>query len=220
MESELAAIREAIARADAGVRQFQAEKDMHVWNYVKRQASQPEVIHKTLASIHDYLEKYYDNAESELFDLCAGHLTMAPITDSIWRMSKYGTRVKYDTVLYEWDGRRIMYVHGCSNSDHWYDDCDDFNGFSLDRDGFDAAASWWNTEISPPWQILDILDKRIAIRKGAHGGHFSDQLYGIPDEFKLLVAIFDASDYEHYLIGEDVLDRVGSLMPPKNREHM
>lgn len=60
--------------------------------------------------------------------------------------------ITYYVLMYEWDGRRIMYVRANRNCDH-YDATrsPDFNGFDMDE-SMDIGRNWfdfWFTEPLP-----------------------------------------------------------------------
>lgn len=203
------------------IQALEKDKDDLTWAYVHRQASDSAFMDKTMDEIFTYLAKHY-NPETikDFIGLCKENLTMTPVKTTLYRISKYSTRVKYDTVLYEWKGKRVMYVRASCNCDNYYKDCDTFNGFSLDefeftRSDFDALA-WWKTDTMPTNYTIDTLvEKRIqsSDKRPARIG-FDKCVADIPEEYKLIVALFDMSEGNYpYLIGEDKIEDVVCLLP-------
>jgi hypothetical protein len=196
------------------------EEDALTWTYVHTQASSPDFITVTLDKIRQYHSDHnFAGSINEFIALCKEHLTMAPIKSRIYRISKYGTRVAYDTVLYEWKGKRIMYVRADENCDHYYKDCQYFNGFSLEELEITHSdfpqIGWWKMEEQPRLQIGDAIEKCVKSSVGRPACiRFDDHLAGIPDEYKLIVTLFDMCDTRyHYLLGEDLIEDVEACCP-------
>jgi hypothetical protein len=206
---------------EIAIKALEKDKDDLTWAYVHKQASNLDFIEKTMNEISTYLGKHYDpESVKEFIELCNMNLVMAPIQTHVFRISKYNTRVGYNTVLYQWKGKRIMYIRASSNCDNYYEGCDDFNGFSLRDFEFSHAdfpqLAWWKTDELPSNYTIDTLvEKRIkssSNRPKPIG--FDKCVADIPDEYKLIVALFDLSDIGYpYLIGEEKIKDVGCLLP-------
>jgi hypothetical protein len=196
------------------------EEDTLTWTYVHTQASTPDFISTTLNKVRKYHSEHYTAGSfNEFIALCKDHLTMAPIKSRIYRISKYGTRVAYDTVLYEWNGKRIVYMRADENCDHYYKDCQYFNGFSLEELEISYSdfpqIGWWKMEELPTCKVKDAIEKCVksSVRGAARIG-LDAHLASIPDEYKLIVTLFDMCDsMYHYLLGEDLIEDVVCLMP-------
>jgi hypothetical protein len=194
-------------------------KDMNdelTWKYVHRKASDPTQIAETLDTISKYLAKYYDSY-SDFIDLCKANLTMVPVYETIFQMSEYHTRIKYDTVLYEWAGKRVMYVRASKNWEHYHKSCDYWNGFSFESFDFDDLQNpsypWWKTETD--FLLMDHLEHQIELSasKRRSKPSFSEHVRGIRDQYKLLAALFDQSDYSHSVIGDGKIPGVYRFLP-------
>jgi hypothetical protein len=214
LKAKLKANREAIQA-------LEVDTDQLTWAYVHGYASNPTCVDDALKEIKDYLAAHYP-AESitEFIEMCKKNLTMAPIKTRIFRISKYNTRVKYDTVLYEWNGKRVMYVRASGNCDNYYAECDAFNGFRLNdfestRGEFPSLA-WWKTDEPPiPYAINTLVENRIrsSLCRPAPIG-FDTCVADIPEAYKLVVALFDLSDGDyHHLLREDKIEDVACVMP-------
>ncbi len=196
------------------IKKLKETNDELTWKYVNRKASDPYLISKTLGNISDYLGKYY-NSYSEFIELCRENLTMTPICQYIFGIdSKRNVRIKYDTILYEWNGKRVMYVRASKNWDMYNKDCNYRNGF--DFNAFDdiefPCETWWKTETD--FRLMDHIEYQIELT--AHKRpktSFADHVRGIRDQYKLIVALFDQSDYSHALLGSGDIPDVYSFMP-------
>lgn len=187
-----------------------------VGQYVKSQATKN--VHEVIDKIKIYLEKHYI-VDSDFIDLLRANITMVPITSRISRITKYNTRVFYDTVLYEWNGKRIMYIRADPNSDNYYKECDDFNGFEIDPSDFDCDEryyTWWktDTDVHPEYKVEHAIEKVIKSTRSSSSRNYNDYIVGIPDMFKIIVVIFDLINGYPYLIGEDILPRDYDFLPP------
>lgn len=213
-------IRSKLKQNQLAMLDLENERDELTWAYVHAQASTPEFITKTLEKIETYLADHYSfKSYNKFIALCKEHLTMAPIKGKVYRISKYGTRVSYNTILYEWCGKRITYVRVSENCDHYYEGCDYFNGFHLNdfeltRSEF-SPIGWWNMKDKPVYTIVDTIEKRIkASSKNIKGFSFIEQLNSIQDEYKLIVALFDSCDsIYYYLLDEDLIEDVEAFCP-------
>lgn len=187
------------------IKKLKETNDEMTWKYVHLGASDPSLISKTLENISDYLGKYYDSY-SEFIELCNANLTMTPMCQSIFGIdSKRNIRIKYDTILYEWKGKRVMYVRASKNCDMYHKDFNYWNGF--DFDAFDDIEfPWWKTETD--FLLMDHIEYQIELTDHKRPKtSFMDHVRGIRDQYKLIVALFDQSDYSHALLGSgDVPD--------------
>lgn len=206
----------------AAIQALEADTDQLTWAYVHGYASNPTCIDSALKEIKHYLSAHYP-AESitEFIDVCKKNLTMAPIKTRIFHISKYNTRVKYDTVLYEWNGKRVMYVRADGNCDNYYAECDAFNGFrlhdfELTREEFHPLAWWKTDEPSIPYAMNTLVENRIrsSLCRPAPPIGFDTVVADIPEAYKLIVALFDLSDGDyHYLLCEDKIKDVDCVIP-------
>jgi hypothetical protein len=196
------------------IKKLKETNDELTWKYVHMKASEPSLISKTLGNISDYLGKYYDSY-SEFIELCKANLTMTPMCQSIFGIdSKRNIRIKYDTILYEWKGKRVMYVRASKNCDMYHKDCNYWNGFNFDA--FDdvefPCETWWKTETD--FLLMDHIEYQIELT--AHKRpktSFADHVRGIRDQYKLIAALFDQSDYSHALLGSGYVPDVYSFTP-------
>jgi hypothetical protein len=185
------------------IHELKQENEALTWQFVHEKATQKHVIHAEIEKIKQYVEKHY-GSDSAFVELLHKNITMAPMTDSLFRMTKYNTRVSYNTVLYEWNGQRIMYIRADPNSDHYYSECDSFNGFDV---GEIDTHSWWktDTEAIPDYNVVLAIEKAITSRKF--------DCSNVPDMYKILVAIFDLNTRSPYLITDDILAKSYEFLP-------
>lgn len=213
-ESTMAELISQIQANAAIIKKLKETNDELTWKYVHLKASDPVLISKTLDNISKYLGKYYDSY-SEFIELCKSNLTMSPICHYIFRIdSKHNIRIKYDTILYEWNGKRVMYVRASKNWDMYYKDCNYWNGFDFDAfESDDLEFMWWKTETD--YLLMDHIEHQIELTTHKRPKtSFADHVRGIRDQYKLIAALFDQSDYSHALLGSGDIPDIYSFLPP------
>ena len=207
---------ERIAANLSEINKLRHENEELTWTYVHAHASPPLAIHSAVDGIEKYLRSHYASVDAAFIASMRKNFTLCPMTEKLFRITKYNTRMSYDLVLYEWCGERIMYIRADSNNDCYYEGCDSFNGFKLDAAEFDTDGdlrynTWWKTAALPEYAMVDKIEK--CIKRRYDGSDFAERCEGIPDKYKPIVAIFDKSERVHYLICEDILPRAYEFMP-------
>lgn len=214
--AEMITLRGAIRSNKRKISELVAENNVLTTNYILKQLRSADMIAETIDKIGTYLKSQYDSGFESLLSSCRDHLTAMPVKNQIIRISKYGTRVHYDTVMYEWDGKRVAYVRANQNDDYYYDGCADWNGFTLkefelsEDEKVENYVYMWNTETAHNWSNVSAIERNVNLQ-GVRD--FSKRLVDVPPEFQLIVALFDKSEYCHYLISEDVIDSIDFYRP-------
>lgn len=212
-ESVLQSLHDRLMANKTAIAKLKEESDALTWEYVRTGASDRRVIDESIAAIELYLKRHYTAIPEGFLELLRANITMAPITETLFTISKYGTQIRHNTVLYEWQGKRVMYVRADENCDHYYAGCDFYNGFDLNDDmRADCKLPWWRTSTElKPKQYGMTMNIEAAVQstlpKPPEQPKTFPDLSKIDDAFKILVPIFDLSERVPYLICEDVLTR-------------
>jgi hypothetical protein len=170
--------------------------------------------------LNTYLVKKYDVSQSDadnVLGLLQYGMTMAPVTQELYRTAKYGIRVWYDTILFEWFGVRVTYFRINENNESFNEGDRYDNGFHMDKRDFDRFDNsvWWKTEYGSGEDKRDI-DKfsktveKMIINSTPDDIYYSDkpktptniieELYSLPPEMRIIRLLFDMKDGCHYLI--------------------
>jgi hypothetical protein len=163
--------------------------------------------------------KKYDVSQSDADDvlgLIRDGMTMAPVSQSLYRTAKYGIRVWYDTILFEWQGKRIAYFRINENNESFNDGDRDDNGFHMDKrdvDSFDNSM-WWKTEYGScedkrylnklantvENMIINSTDDTYYNCKPKTPTNIIEELRSLLPEMRIIRLLFDMKDGCHYLI--------------------
>lgn len=160
-------------------------------------------------SITEYLQQHYSDTE-EFLKSYHQNITMCPFSAHLVTVSKYDTRIYYDSVWYEWKGSPIAYFAADETSDSFYDECKCWNGLESKR--FKPPFPFWKTEDLPKnsyieTTIQNAIDRTVELRKkNFHKPSFKDLVRDIPEEYHLIVVLFDKHfGYYHYPIHEELI---------------
>jgi hypothetical protein len=203
---------------DVQIKDLQIKKNDVLYKYIKEKSNAS--IESTIANIGKYLHEANYVHYEHFLEECKKHLTMCPISDSVRRETKYGSKVNYDSILYEWDGRRIMYVRADPNSDCYYSGCDEFNTFSNDVISscypIIFQYNFWDTEGAVDFDLQQSIEEIIISNKKNKKikKNFKTLTSSLPIEFCLIIAAFDLSycNY-HCCIGEEKITNIVHFIP-------
>jgi hypothetical protein len=210
IDSENDIIRE-IRDIKQNMKSLSTRLDELTYDYVKMSAQSTEYIDGIFSTLHRYLTDTYHISESdsaEILHSIREGMTMGPISHTMSRITKYDTRVHYDSILYEWNGKRYMYVRADENSDNYYSGCDSYNGISvneLELESFEKY-NWWKTDESIKktvewYNAIDLLER--LIKKSKSHNNILDDLKSLPPELRLFRIMFDMQGRLHYLIKDN-----------------
>lgn len=182
------------------LRRIIKESDAIIYELVKLRAQCREHINNVLSAIQAHITKTYGDCDASVMNILRAGLTMCPMSVPLYRQcdNKRWVQIYYHGVLYEWKGRRIMYVRADHKAEGYYDDCDGYNGFMYtieDSDWLTAPKySWWSTESGRDTYDDNYYHEcQIETIVKYNREHICTAIRTIPHEYWLIPIIFDLS---------------------------
>jgi hypothetical protein len=192
---------------------LESERDVLYYEYLKKSVNTEKA--KIVEAIRVYMDAHGFTNYERFISLASTHLTMAPVGDLLSRNTKYGTVVTYDTVLYEWDNKKVMYVRANANCDNYFMDCDLFNRFAIDEMEYypiQISYGFWKSDKDVVKRYKDDIE-RIIKTPHQKKRDFEEYTSAIPPEYKLIVILFDVMEGLHYCIREEVVPNAIHHLP-------
>lgn len=175
------------------------EHDDVMYELVKLRARCREHINNVISAVQTYIVKTYGDCDMGVLNILRTGLTMCPMSVPLYRQcdNKRSMQIYYNALLYEWKGRRIMYVRADHTAEGYYDDCDNYNGFMFrieDRDWLTVPKySWWSTE-GKGYETEDAnYDHECKIETiiKYNREHICTAIHTLPPEYWLIPIVFD-----------------------------
>lgn len=170
------------------------------WQYVKATAPSAEI---TIAALKTALAEG-GFTDLDVLDELTHHITAGPVCTSFQYCGKHETQVMCNSIMYEWDGQRIVYVF--ANDNNW------FNGHTINRELLIGQVyDFWYED------VIEQQDRNLheCIINNARIKDLAALMNPIPGRYKLLVAAFQRGYYDSpgEFLTEGIIPDVISFMP-------